>query len=315
MHQSFYDMISWLVDLISSECIAILQVGVLAAGRPIDTMKTSSLSDHIDLIAQVCSGTNNLIRCSNELDDVAKAATLRDSAVVTINDIQKDFFLESDLVEEGVMTLAENLYDPAGKTPFLNESAAANLPALTTYNTFDLIKHFNAPSDSIVARDIATAAYLCGSAALPGEVRICPASVDSMAAFVAAELGTNVRVYSTSGAPTSAPTVKAPVTIADVVKGSAAEGKTIAVCHHIAFPSNLYYCHRLTGTKVVQAKLTPQGSSTPILAVGICHINTALWLSRHPAFAALHIAHGQEACHWVVQNDLVFTPAVKQIVT
>jgi hypothetical protein len=29
---------------------------------------------------------------------------------------------------------------------------------------------------------------------------------------------------------------------------------------------------------------------------------------------ALKIARGEEACHWIVENDLVFTPTMPQIV-
>lgn len=288
-----------------------MQGGGLAAGRAIPESDPSSWSD--ELVSTVCAGSG-LICAEHDLLRLGagdyEGVVQRDPSVVTINDLQKDFFIESALVAGRKMTLAENLRDPAPRGSFLSSSAAKALPALKTENAQAIMRHLGV----VDSTDVATAAYLCGSAALPGEARSCAASVDAVGAFVAAELGRNVNAYSTSGAPASAPLLKTPVTVLDVAKGSIEQGKKIVVCHHIAFPSTLYYCHRVTGTKVVQATLKPENhDESAIKAVGICHINTALWLSRHPAFKALHIAHGEEACHFLVQNDIVFTPATPKI--
>ena len=276
----------------------------------------------------VCS--SDLISCHDDQDNVypettstssniAEATTLRDRTIVTINDLQKDFFLESALVEGGRMTLAENLYDPAPKKAFLTASAVAKLPSLTSANVNQLLQHFNVARNSHMATHMATAAYLCGSAPLPGEARTCAASRDAMAAFVSSELGQDVKLYTTTGAPTTAPAAKAPVTIVNVVIGSIAEGKKIVVCHHIAFPSALFYCHSVTGTKIVQALLKPDsvtsGTTAPIIhSAGVCHINTALWLSRHPAFKSLHVPKGSEVCHFLAANDIVFAPEMTEVV-
>ncbi|KAG0504973.1 hypothetical protein M758_2G143500 [Ceratodon purpureus] len=288
------------------------------ASRPFaaDEMPSSSSEQ---LMLEVCAVDNlmctNLIHTGSiAVDNVAKAASLRDASVVTINDLQEDFFLESSLVEGGTIALKNNLRDAAPISEFLSTSEANALPALTTYNALAIMKQMGVAQDSKMAVAVATAAYLCGSAALPGEARSCAASADALATFVAAELGNNVNVYGTKGAPTSTSTstVKEPVAIVKVAKGSVDEGKKIVVCHHIAFPSSLYYCHRVTGTKVIHTTLkTTEGSL--IKGMAICHLNTELWLSRHPAFKALNIAHGDEACHYLVENDMVFTPAMAQV--
>ena len=215
------------------------------------------------------------------------------------------------------MTLAENLHDPAPKKAFLTASAATKLPSLTSANVNQLLQHFNVARNSDMATHIATAAYLCSRTAHPSESKTCVTSMDAMAAFVSAELGHDVKVYTTTGAPTTAPAVKPPVTIVDVVKGSTAEGKKVVVCHHLAFPSALYSCHRVTGTKIVQASLKPDSvtsTGAPIIhGIGVCHLNTAPEFSRHPAFKSLRIAKGAEACHFLVANDIVFAPAMIEV--
>jgi hypothetical protein len=35
-------------------------------------------------------------------------------------------------------------------------------------------------------------------------------------------------------------------------------------------------------------------------------MDTTLWASEHPAFAALDIPRGAEACHWKIQHDLIW---------
>ncbi|KAG0626103.1 hypothetical protein M758_2G102400 [Ceratodon purpureus] len=295
---------------------------VTTVGADLYTNKPSGSSL---IIGEVCSSNSHLI-CTNYIDNVlasssvedevpANAATMRDVSIETINDLQEDFFLESSLVEGRKIAIHNNLQDPAPSRPFVPSSAVSSLPELTTYNALDIMSYFGVARDSSMATAIATAAYLCGGAALPGEAKSCAASTKALAAFVASELGNSVRIYATEGAPTSTSTspVKAPVTILKVAKGSVEEGRKIVVCHHLAFPSALYYCHAVTGTKVIQATLKTEGRFKPafIKAMAVCHLNTELWLSRHPAFKALNIARGDEACHFLVDNDLVFTRALQ----
>ena len=251
-----------------------------------------------------CTTDNYLALEPRRSDDVAD---LRDAGISTINDYQRDFFVETALVEGGSLTLDANLRDPAPRRPFLTSDAASAMPT----GARDMISHFGVAPGSTMAKDVATAAYLCGNPALPGEAFRCAASVEAVGAFVAAELGRSVKVYKTTGAPSSTSAVKgAPVNIVEVAKGSLAEGKRIVVCHHLPFAAELFYCHRVTDTKVVKAALKPAGglgSSRAINAVGVCHMDTSMWLSRHPAFKALGIAHGDAACHFLVDGDLVFT--------
>ncbi|KAH8973442.1 hypothetical protein BDL97_01G048300 [Sphagnum fallax] len=238
------------------------------------------------------------------------SAASRAMGITTINDFQLDFFLEENLVEGAYMHLADNLFDPIPLRAFLPSAVAKVLPALTTANLPKLLAAFAIGKNTRMAAMMATAAYLCESLALPGEQRACPTSVEEMAAFVASEVGEKVEVLSTRGAPTSAPTTtekKAPVKVLSYKKRSLGEGKNIVVCHNLMFPSQLYYCHHVTGTKVVQASLGASDGSV-IHGVAICHMDTTLWASEHPAFSALNIPRGAEACHWNTQNDLIWIP-------
>ncbi len=237
--------------------------------------------------------------------------------ITTINNFQLDFFLEENL-SKGVTQLANNLFDPSPIRAFLPSKLAKLLSALTTANLPTLLATFNISKNTRMAAIMATATYLCEIPALPGEHRACPTSMEEMVAFVATELGNKVEVLSTSRAPTSAPIRKGPVKILSFKKRSLVEGKNIVICHNLMFTSQLYYCHHLTRTKVVQASLIGTDSSV-IHGVAICHINTTQWASEHPAFATLDIPHGAKACHWNTQHNLIWikqtneVPNVKQL--
>jgi hypothetical protein len=137
--------------------------------------------------------------------------------------------------------------------------------------------------------------------------------LEEIMAFATTHLGNNVQLLGTTGAPTeSAPTSTstAPV-VMGYRKHSVEDGKLAVVCHKLMFPSAMYYCHRVTGVKVIDVSLASAAdpaipSNNQIQATAMCHMDTSLWLSHHPAFAALHIAHGQEACHFLSAGDLVF---------
>lgn len=236
---------------------------------------------------------------------LGQEGTSRALGIKTINDFQFDFFLEDNLVKGATMNLAENLHDPIPRRAFLPKEVADTLPPLTTSNLPKLMQTFNIGEKTKMATIMGTATFLCENPPLPGEERACPTSVEAMAEFVSSQLGKEVKLLATKGAPEAAPAIKKPVTVVDFTKGSLDEGKKIVICHNLMFPSQLYYCHHVTGTKMVQASLAAADGST-IHGVAICHLDTTMWSSEHPAFAALKIPRGAEACHWTAQNDMIW---------
>lgn len=238
---------------------------------------------------------------------LARGSPGRTMGIKTINDFQFDFFLEENLAKGASMNLAENLHDPIPKRSFLPKAVADTLTPVTTSNLPKLRQTFNIGENTKMATIMGTAAYLCENPPLPGEERACPASVESMAKFVSSQLGRNATMLKTRGAPGNAPAQKKPLIVKDFTKHSVEEGKKIVVCHNLMFPSQLYYCHHVTGTKVVEASLAAADGYI-IRGVAVCHLNTTMWGSEHPAFAALKIPRGAEACHWTSQNDLIWVP-------
>nr|QCP71054.1 BURP domain RD22-like protein [Pohlia nutans] len=280
---------------------------------PIATRFASALSRGAvfpSMSAAFCDAASLI--CENHIE-ISSYGTLsstqsRAPSIKTINDFQFDFFLETNLVAGQSLHLSTNLHDPIPARAFLPSLVAETLPPLTTDNLPKLRNAFNVQDRTEMATVMGTAAFLCENPALPGEAKACVLTLPAMAQFVVSQLGTQVQALATSGA--SATETSSVAKIESVTKRSLAEGDHIIICHTVMFPSALYYCHHVTGTKVVQAKI--RVNSSVIDAVGICHLDTSLWASEHPAFTALNIPRGAEACHWTVQNDIVWVSAATQ---
>ena len=237
--------------------------------------------------------------------------------IETINDFQRNFFVESSLVLGSEMSLDRNLGSPFPTRSFLSSAIAEALPSINTHNLVKILEIFGIRYGTPMASIIEATARLCGDPALPGEERTCAVSLEEIMAFATTHLGNNVQLLATTGAPAEsalASTSTAPMKVMGYRKQSVEDGKRAVVCHELMFPSAMYYCHRVTGVKVIDVSLASAtdpaiSSNNRIQATAMCHMDTTLWLSRHPAFAALHIARGQEACHFLSAGDLVFAQA------
>ncbi len=220
------------------------------------------------------------------------------------------FFLESKLVKGSTMDLGANfLYDAANsRRDFLPGAVADTLPALKASNLPKLLQAFNIREGTEMARRMQTTISYCeGIANLTPEEKpaSCPTSEKAMAKFVSSLLGQNVELLTSKVISAKASAVSGPVTVVDYHTRSADNEDTPVVCHSLSFPSQVYYCHKLSKTRVLQATLEAAEGGR-INAVAICHLDTSWWSSKHPAFAALHVKPGTEVCHWTVESTLVW---------
>jgi hypothetical protein len=220
------------------------------------------------------------------------------------------FFLESKLVKGSTMNLGANfLYDAAdSRRDFLPGAVADTLPALKASNLPKLLQAFNIREGTEMASSMETTISLCERIAnLTPEAKpaSCPTSEKAMAKFVSSLLGQNVELLTSTVISAKASAVSDPVTVVDYHTRSADIEATPVVCHSLSFPSQVYYCHKLSKTRVLQATLEAAEGGR-INAVVICHLDTSWWSPKHPAFAALNVQPGAEVCHWASESTLVW---------
>ncbi|KAH7441035.1 hypothetical protein KP509_03G022400 [Ceratopteris richardii] len=131
------------------------------------------------------------------------------------------------------------------------------------------------------------------------EARACVTSGEDMVNFITKAMGTNVDVYSTGlSAMQNA-------TVVDVVK-VASQGRKVASCHNMKFPSLLFSCHMSQTSELMQVSL----KSTDIHSshrLAICHMDTSYWNPGHIAFQVLNMKPGDgPVCHWFPENSFIF---------
>ncbi len=220
------------------------------------------------------------------------------------------FFLESKLVKGSTLELGANFLNDAANSrrDFLPGAVADTLPALKASNLPKFLQDFNIREGTEMASRIETTISYCeGIANLTPEEKpaSCPTSEKAMAKFVSSLLGQNVELLTSTVISAKASAVSGPVTVVDYHTRSADIEDTPVVCHSLSFPSQVYYCHKLSKTQVLQATLEASEGGR-INAVAICHLDTSWWSSKHPAFAALNVQPGTEVCHWTVESTLVW---------
>jgi hypothetical protein len=222
------------------------------------------------------------------------------------------YFLKSDLVKGSIIDLGVNfVHDTANpKRDFLPETVADTLPALKASNLPKLLQAFNISEGTETATDVERAIFYCeGIANLPAEEKdaSCPTSEKAMAEFVSSQLGENAKLFHTTVVPAKALTVGANLTIVEYNTRSADTEDNAVVCHNLPFPSQVYYCHKVSKTQVSQAILEA-AEGLRINAVTLCHLDTSWWSVNHLAFKTLNVPRGTEVCHWAFVSTLIWVP-------
>ncbi|KAG0580296.1 hypothetical protein KC19_4G163600 [Ceratodon purpureus] len=214
----------------------------------------------------------------------------------------KGYFLETDLFEGATMRLKEQA--AVQPKPFMPRVVADALPELKPENLHKLQRIFDIEegTDMYNALDFATA--VCDkTTALDGEDRVCPASLESFADFLSAHVGPDVKVLTSSSRPR---VVMGPMKVTNfTVHHSVDDNINVVICHILNFPSEMYMCHSVPDTKVIEASMT-DADGMEIRAVGICHLDTKMWTPEHQSFRILGSRPGTPVCHWNAQELLVF---------
>ncbi|KAL2242403.1 BURP domain-containing protein 16 [Sesamum indicum] len=148
-----------------------------------------------------------------------------------------------------------------------------------------------------------TLAY-CNAAAIEGETKSCPKSLEEMVGFATASLGgTKLLALTSKNSRGSG---------AEMIIGKMKHyGATkIVACHEAFLPFAAYVCHSLSSTGLYAVEVVdPKGGAAVNTLLAICHMDTSAWPKNHVAFEILKFGPGEgEACHWFTQLDLAWIP-------
>jgi len=191
--------------------------------------------------------------------------------------------------------------DNMPKRSFLPRTILSKLPL----STLELKKFFRVEDNSTMEAIIVESLSACERAPSQGEIKRCVGSAEDMIDFAVLVLGRKVAVRSTENANGS----KQNIMIGSVKEIDSMQQSVS--CHQILLPYLLYYCHSVPKVQVYEVDMLDLNSKAKINhGVAICHMNTSDWSPSHEAFLALGSGPGQiEICHWIPENDLIWTVA------
>ncbi|KAL2230355.1 UNVERIFIED_CONTAM: BURP domain-containing protein 12 [Sesamum indicum] len=120
--------------------------------------------------------------------------------------------------------------------------------------------------------DIATTLYYYNAAAIKGELKVCPKSLEEMISFSKSALGKNKLLALTSKS------------------------------------TKAYFCHSLPSSQIYAVDVVEPSTGAPVnTVVAICHMDTWAWPEEHVAFKIVKLGPGQcEVCHWLSEIDVAW---------
>ncbi|XP_073307206.1 polygalacturonase-1 non-catalytic subunit beta-like [Primulina huaijiensis] len=142
----------------------------------------------------------------------------------------------------------------------------------------------------------------CNAAAIKGEVKSCPRSLEEMISFSKSALGGKKLISLTSKSNQGSNTN---LMVKNVKKFNT---DRIVACHEAFLPFAAYFCHSLSSTSLYSVDLVEPKTGAPMnTLLAVCHMDTSPWPEDHVAFKILKLSPGQgEACHWFPQIDLAW---------
>ncbi|OEL18096.1 BURP domain-containing protein 4 [Dichanthelium oligosanthes] len=89
------------------------------------------------------------------------------------------------------------------------------------------------------------------------------------------------------------------------IKRIGAPGGAVVPCHPMAYPYLVRFCHKPDNVQALSVELIGEaGGEGGATAVAVCHSNTSTWDNRY--FEMLKAARGEEICHFMPQNYLLW---------
>ncbi|KAL8491793.1 hypothetical protein ACS0TY_023407 [Phlomoides rotata] len=206
------------------------------------------------------------------------------------------FFRQSVLTKDNLLHLP-NVQESLPNRAFLPSQIASKIPLTYEYIT----KMFPQASSKKTVQD---ALSYCKVAAIEGETKGCPKSLEEMVVFAKSALGANKLRALTSKIDS-----KGSSSGMVIKKMKQYPAKKIVACHEASLPFAAYFCHSIPSTRLYEVELVdPKKESGYVnTMLGMCHMDTSAWPKNHVAFQMLKFGPGEgEACHWFTYLDLAW---------
>ncbi|KAL2230373.1 polygalacturonase-1 non-catalytic subunit beta-like [Sesamum indicum] len=241
------------------------------------------------------------LACSAVLDDikvVKQSYTTRnvymDNKAIPLEKVDPFSFFRLSILKEGNTIHLSDLKASLPYRAFLPPQIASKI----TLTSKGIAKIFPESSKEAVG----TTLSYCNAAAIKGELKVCPKSLEEMINFSKSALGKNKLLALTSKSTRgSGEELK-------IEKIKQFDVEKIVACHEMYLPFATYFCHSLPSSRIYSVDFVEPKSGAPVNTVlAMCHMDTSPWPADHVAFQILKFGPGQgEACHWSNEIDLAW---------
>ncbi|KAK6146333.1 hypothetical protein DH2020_020202 [Rehmannia glutinosa] len=214
--------------------------------------------------------------------------------VVPLRNMDPFSFFRLPILKEGNTIHLSNLKESLPHRAFLPPQIASKI-SLTPKGVTKIF-----PESSKDA--IETTLSYCNAAAIKGEFKACPKSLEEIISFSKASLGKKKLLALTSESTRGSGEQLM------IKKIKQFNVEKIVACHEMFLPFATYFCHSLTSSRIYSVDFVKPDSNVPVNTVlAICHMDTSPWPANHVAFQILKFGPGQgEACHWLNEIDLAW---------
>nr|XP_023923651.1 BURP domain-containing protein BNM2A-like [Quercus suber]POE96652.1 burp domain-containing protein bnm2a [Quercus suber] len=200
------------------------------------------------------------------------------------------------------------LYFPVKEFPqFLPREEADYIP-FSMAQLPNILQLFSVPIDSPSARAMEATLHECEVTHIPGEIKLCATSLESMLDFVHRVMGSwaNPNVLTTTVHPTMSTALTQNYSVLRVSKEIYAP-KWVA-CHPLPYPYLTFFCHFTENTKIFKVLLGGENGHK-VESAAVCH-NTSGWDPNHIVFRELGPKYGSTSvCHFLAKHHLVWVPS------
>lgn len=211
-----------------------------------------------------------------------------------INEADLFSFFRLSTLKNGNMVHLPNLEESLPDRAFLPPQIASKI----SLNVKEMAKLFPGATKETIANTL----FYCNAAAIKGEVRSCPKSLEEMINFSKSALG-GKKLISLSSKSTHGSNAELMISYFKKLNTD-----KIVACHEVFLPFAAYFCHSLSSTNLYSVDLVEPKTGAPVnTLLAICHMDTSPFPANHVVFKILKLKPGQgEACHWFTQIDLAW---------
>lgn len=272
--------------------------------------KSCNIIFHALLLIQLCSSRAIYEKSKNDHKEENHIEIFGKNEHGDLDPALKVFFHVNDLYSGKNMSIYFAVNDPS-TTPRLLAREQADLIPFSSSKLPYLLDFISLAEGSPQAIAMEQTLKQCELEPVPGEIRFCASSLESMLDSTRGILGTDkLKTLTTQIHNLTKPSFTLLQGYTFLKEPLEIHVPDMVACHTMAYPYAVYYCHGQKGNnRVFQIPLGGENGNR-VDAIAVCHMDTSMWDHDHVAFRVLGGYPGSSpVCHFLPADNIVWIPS------